>query len=163
MTIMNWSICVFVKKAPSNTLTKRSRDNFVPVRIVECNCIHDISVPFQSQQFVASYCVPNFTGSIVTSGDKFISRFVECTIRQGKNVSPQDFEKEKIAAFIAFQLLHQFCRNRWWKRRQNQAYERTYYKEVVEGVAFCFRKWAALQIQFDWQSHQYQHWKRIVI
>jgi hypothetical protein len=40
----------------------------------------------QGQQFVARYGVPDLAGSVVTAGDEFVARLVECTVRQWQNV-----------------------------------------------------------------------------
>ena len=54
-------------------LVKRSRDDLVTVRVVECYCVHDVSVAFERQQLVPSYGVPHLACPIVASGDELIA------------------------------------------------------------------------------------------
>lgn len=79
---------------------ERPRHDFVSIRIIESHRIYDILVLLKRKQFGTSLGVPDLAGSIVTSGDKLLSRLVECAICQGQQMRSQFSEHAKLLILV---------------------------------------------------------------
>ena len=63
------------------------KDDYLPVWIVKGHGIDNVGVLVQGEQLLAGIGVPHLASPIVRARDEFVSRLVECTICQWKQVS----------------------------------------------------------------------------
>ena len=63
-------------------LIERTSNDLIPIRIVECNRVHNIPMPLESQQLITSNGIPHLACTIITSSNEFVSTLVERTVRQ---------------------------------------------------------------------------------
>ena len=74
-------------------LTERSRDDFIPVGIIERNRIHHIPVtPLEGEQLVSCYCAPDLAGSVVTARDELVAGLVQGAVCERQYVCTQNLE-----------------------------------------------------------------------
>jgi len=72
--------------------TERSCYDFITPGVVERDRINHITMTFKSQQFFPSFSSPDFTSSVITSSDEFVTLLVKCAIRQRQNMRPENLE-----------------------------------------------------------------------
>ena len=80
---------------------------YLPPRIVECECVDNISVLIEREEFLASHSVPNFAGAIIATSDESASAFVEGTVSEWKQVGTEHLEEAKALALVLQLLLNE--------------------------------------------------------
>ena len=70
-------------------LVEAARHDQITKGVVERHGINDVFMLLETQQFAATLGVPDLACPIVAARDEFVSRLVECAIRQRQQVRPQ--------------------------------------------------------------------------
>jgi len=83
-----------------HNLTERTSDDLVSPRIVKCDGVNDVPMPFQCHELFTSLCPPNLARSVVASCDELITLFVEGTVRQRQDVSSEYLEEKVVSVVV---------------------------------------------------------------
>lgn len=90
----------------THSLTERTRNDLVSIRVIEGNGVHHIPMSLQSEQLVSSDGVPDLAGAVVTARDELVARLVEGAIGEGEDMCTEDLEQKEVGCFVAFQLFN---------------------------------------------------------
>ena len=87
----------------------------LPKRIIESEAINDLLMACQSQDFRATFGIPKFAGSVITSGYKpkfkfllHVTAFVKSTISQWLMMSLELLEYFEVLVFICEDFILEF-------------------------------------------------------
>ena len=86
-------------------LVEAARHNQITEGVVERHRVNDVFVLLETQQFAATFRVPDLARPIVAARDKFVSRLVECAIRQRQQVRPKHRKQLELLLPILHLLL----------------------------------------------------------
>ena len=86
-------------------LVEAARHDQITEGVVERHRVNDVFVLLKTQQFAATLGVPDLACPIVAARDKFVSRLVECAIRQRQQVRPQHRKQLELLLPILHLLL----------------------------------------------------------
>ena len=86
-------------------LVEATRHDQITEGVVERHRVNDVFMLLETQQFTTALGVPHLTCPIVAARDKFVSRLVECAIRQRQQVRPKHRKQLELLLPILHLLL----------------------------------------------------------